>query len=59
MAVSLLVPNVLVLLKKQACIINNIFYHLQMRKQEVERKRRLRMANALDQIKEILQENTV
>ncbi|XP_066925977.1 probable basic-leucine zipper transcription factor Q [Clytia hemisphaerica] len=29
-----------------------------MRKQEVERKRRLRMANALDQIKDILQENT-
>ena len=30
-----------------------------MRKQEVERKRRLRMANALDQIKDILNENTV
>lgn len=30
-----------------------------MRKQEVERKRRMRMANALDQIKDILHENTV
>ena len=30
-----------------------------MRKQEVERKRRMRMANALDQLKDILQENTV